>query len=76
MRTGEQVTSALLEKGFEVIALDLDEDIATTLLHAKPDVVFIALHGKLTEKMGVFKGFWKYSDFRMSGPAYLPVLLP
>jgi D-alanine-D-alanine ligase len=49
LRTGEQVTSALLEKGFEVIALDLDEDIATTLLRAKPDVVFIALHGKYGE---------------------------
>ncbi|MGB4515643.1 MAG: D-alanine--D-alanine ligase, partial [Bacillota bacterium] len=46
LRTGKQVSSALLEKGFEVITLDLDEDIATTLLRAKPDVVFIALHGK------------------------------
>ncbi len=47
--TGRQVSSALVEKGFQVTPLDLDDKTVTALAEARPDVVFIALHGKYGE---------------------------
>jgi D-alanine-D-alanine ligase len=47
--TGRQVSSALVEKGFQVTPLDLDDNTVTALAEARPDVVFIALHGKYGE---------------------------
>ncbi len=47
--TGRQVSSALTEKGFNVTTLDLDDNLVTTLKEDRPDVVFIALHGKYGE---------------------------
>lgn len=47
--TGRQVSSALVEKGFGVIALDLDDNLVPALMEARPDVVFIALHGRYGE---------------------------
>lgn len=47
--TGRQVSSALVEKGFHVTGLDLDDNVVTALAEARPDVVFIALHGKYGE---------------------------
>jgi len=44
--TGEQVGLALRQKGLGVVALDLDQDLPLALVREKPDVVFIALHGR------------------------------
>lgn len=49
LRTGEQVGVALRRKGHEVIALDLDDGLVPVLQREKPDVVFIALHGRYGE---------------------------
>ncbi len=49
LRTGEQVGLALRRKGHEVIALDLDEGLVPALQRQRPDVVFIALHGRYGE---------------------------
>ncbi|MDI6817073.1 MAG: D-alanine--D-alanine ligase [Actinomycetota bacterium] len=47
--TGEQIYQALLEKEYEAFKIDLDENVAEDLLRLKPDVVFIALHGRFGE---------------------------
>ncbi|MBC7344570.1 MAG: D-alanine--D-alanine ligase, partial [Clostridia bacterium] len=49
LRTGEAVYQALLEKGYEAAKIDLDEMVVDNLRREKPDVVFIALHGKYGE---------------------------
>lgn len=49
LRTGEQVGVALRCKGHEVVALDLDAELVPALQREKPDVVFIALHGRYGE---------------------------
>ncbi|MDP2211127.1 MAG: D-alanine--D-alanine ligase [Candidatus Aquicultor sp.] len=47
--TGEQIYQALLEKEHEAFKVDLDKNVAEELLRLKPDVVFIALHGRFGE---------------------------
>jgi D-alanine-D-alanine ligase len=47
--TGEQIYQALLEKEHEAFKVDLDEHVSEELLRLKPDVVFIALHGRFGE---------------------------
>ncbi|MDI7247820.1 MAG: D-alanine--D-alanine ligase [Bacillota bacterium] len=49
LRTGEQVGLALKSKGHEVIGLDLDGELVPALQKERPDVVFIALHGRYGE---------------------------
>jgi len=47
--SGQRVLEALREKGIDVFALDVGEDFIEQLLKAKPDRVFIALHGTYGE---------------------------
>ncbi|NPV52335.1 MAG: D-alanine--D-alanine ligase [Firmicutes bacterium] len=49
LKTGTQVAKALEIKGHEVLMFDLDEHLVTNLQNSKPDVVFIALHGRYGE---------------------------
>ncbi|MEW6229233.1 MAG: D-alanine--D-alanine ligase [Bacillota bacterium] len=49
LRTGQQVGLALKQKGHDVISLDLDSNLVPALEREKPDVVFIALHGRYGE---------------------------
>lgn len=49
LRTGQQVGIALKAKGHDVITLDLDDSLVPALLRERPDVVFIALHGRYGE---------------------------
>ncbi|NLS45052.1 MAG: D-alanine--D-alanine ligase [Firmicutes bacterium] len=47
--TGQQVSDALIREGFSVTCLDLDDNLVSDLKSIRPDVVFIALHGKYGE---------------------------
>ena len=47
--TGEQIYRALLAKEHEAFKVDLDENVTEELLRLRPDVVFIALHGRFGE---------------------------
>ena len=49
MKSGSAVTEALLRKGYDAIAIDAAEDVAEKLKDVKPDLVFIALHGRYGE---------------------------
>jgi D-alanine-D-alanine ligase len=46
LMSGRRVERALEERGYPVIALDVDETLVPTLMSEKPDLVFISLHGK------------------------------
>ncbi|MHB1419120.1 MAG: D-alanine--D-alanine ligase [Bacillota bacterium] len=49
LRSGQSVYEALLQKGYQAVKIDPDRNLAARLEEAKPDVVFIALHGKWGE---------------------------
>ena len=49
LRSGAAVYQALLQKGYEAIKLDVDRNIAARLIDIKPDVAFLALHGRYGE---------------------------
>lgn len=49
IRTGDAVVRALTGRGYDVTRLDVGRDIAVQLAAAKPDVAFIALHGRYGE---------------------------
>ena len=46
LRSGTNVELALTRLGHEVIAVDADQHLVRTLREARPDVAFIALHGR------------------------------
>lgn len=46
LKSGRRVERALKEREYPVIALDVDETLVPTLMSEKPDLVYIALHGK------------------------------
>ena len=45
LMSGEDVATALAERGHRVTRIDMDRDVAARLAEAAPDVVFNALHG-------------------------------
>jgi len=49
LKSGQGVYEALLEKGYEAVALDLGRDNISQISEIAPDVVFIALHGRYGE---------------------------
>ncbi|MDD2705924.1 MAG: D-alanine--D-alanine ligase [Acidocella sp.] len=61
MRSGTQVAAALREAGFEVVPVEVGEDLAALLvaLTPRPDVVFNALHGRFGED-GTIQGVLDY----------------
>ncbi len=62
LRTGAACADALASKGYDVVRLDVDLEIAARLRDARVDVAFVALHGRwgedgcvqgLLESMGI-----------------------
>lgn len=49
LKTGNQIRDALLSKNHEVVSFDLDDNLYDGLMNSRPDVVYIALHGKYGE---------------------------
>lgn len=49
VRTGNGIVTALKERGYKVTPLVLADDAITQIQACKPDVVFIALHGRFGE---------------------------
>jgi D-alanine-D-alanine ligase len=49
LRTGNAILTALKERGYQAVALDVGRSIAAKLSSAAIDVAFIALHGMLGE---------------------------
>ncbi len=53
LNSGRCIIQALEQKGYEVIPIDVREDIAVRLVGIKMDVAFNALHGKFGEDGGM-----------------------
>jgi D-alanine-D-alanine ligase len=49
LRTGGQVSKALKSLGYQVTEIDVGENFIEEIKEVKPDVVFIALHGRFGE---------------------------
>ncbi|MHB0977525.1 MAG: D-alanine--D-alanine ligase family protein [Candidatus Aquicultorales bacterium] len=49
LKSGQRVSDALEDRGYEVVRFDVDEKLVENLQQAKPSLVYIALHGKYGE---------------------------
>lgn len=67
LRSGRRVSRALSELGHEVVELDVDEGLVPTLKGARPDLVYIALHGKFGED-GTVQELLEILDIPYTGP--------
>jgi len=70
LSTGRCVIQALENKGYEVIPIDVREDIAARLLEIKIDVAFNALHGKFGED-GAMQGLLEVLRIPYTGSGIL-----
>jgi len=70
LRSGEAVYQALLKLGYTAIKIDASESLVEQLLEEQPDVVFIALHGKLGED-GTLQGLLDIIGIPYTGPGVL-----
>lgn len=70
LRTGKAIYDALLEKGHNAVAIDVDENIVENLKKEKVDLAFIALHGKYGED-GTIQGLLEMLNLPYTGPGLL-----
>jgi D-alanine-D-alanine ligase len=70
LASGAHVVSALEERGYNVVALDLIPELVATLRSEKPDAVYIALHGKLGED-GTIQEMLEFLGIPYTGPGVL-----
>ncbi len=74
LRSGHRVSEALKEKGHPVVKLDIDEHLVSNLKKEKPDLVYIALHGKYGED-GTIQQLLEILDIPYTGPGVFPSML-
>ena len=67
LRSGRRVCNALAELGHEVLELDVDEALVPSLKRERPDLVYIALHGKFGED-GTVQELLEILDIPYTGP--------
>ncbi|MEN6460805.1 MAG: D-alanine--D-alanine ligase [Syntrophomonas sp.] len=67
LRSGQAVFNALKTKGYDVEALDINANSAYELKQIKPDVAFLALHGKKGED-GTVQGMLEILGIPYTGP--------
>jgi D-alanine-D-alanine ligase len=66
LRSGARAEAALRRLGHEVVAIDAGQDMLEKLLDAKPDVAFVALHGRDGED-GTVQGLLEAIDLPYTG---------
>lgn len=74
LKSGRRIGRALEERGYGVINLDVDDSLIPTLLEEKPDLVYIALHGKDGED-GTIQELLEIADIPYTGPGPLPSMI-
>lgn len=67
LASGKGVAKALREAGFETVTLDLDGNNLSEIANIRPDVAFIALHGKGGED-GAVQGVLEWLGIPYTGP--------
>ncbi|MFH1148888.1 MAG: D-alanine--D-alanine ligase, partial [Actinomycetota bacterium] len=70
LKSGRRVARALEDRGYQVLDMDVDESLVPRLLSEKPDLVYIALHGRDGED-GTVQELLEIIDFRYTGPGPL-----
>jgi len=74
LKSGKRIARALTERGYDVIELDVDETLVPTLMSARPDLVYIALHGKGGED-GTVQELLEILGIPYTGPGPLPSII-
>lgn len=74
LKSGRRVARALEEKGYGVSELDVDESLVPTLMSEKPDLVYIALHGKGGED-GTMQELLEILGIPYTGPGPMPCII-
>lgn len=67
LRSGARVAEALEERGHTITRLDLDEQLARSLLEGSFDLVYLALHGRAGED-GTIQGLLEILGIPYTGP--------
>lgn len=68
--TGKQVAEALKTRGYDVVSLDLTENLCQILAQEKPSCAYIALHGQFGED-GCIQGLLEILDIPYVGSGVL-----
>lgn len=74
LASGRRVARALEERGYEVVTHDVDETMVPVLLQEKPDLVYLALHGKYGED-GTVQELLEVIGTPYTGPGPLPSMI-
>lgn len=74
LQSGQRVFDALVELGYRAIALDVTPDLVPTLRSERPDVVYIALHGKFGED-GALQEALEFLGIGYTGPGVTASML-
>lgn len=67
LASGRRVCAALEQAGYYVLALDVTEDLVSTLRSERPDAAYIALHGKYGED-GTIQELLEFLGIPYTGP--------
>lgn len=67
LKSGRRVSAALKDKGYPIIQLDINENLVDILNKEKPDMVYIALHGKYGED-GTIQELLEIMNIPYTGP--------
>ncbi|UCD71873.1 MAG: D-alanine--D-alanine ligase [Syntrophobacterales bacterium] len=70
LRTGEAITKALMDRGYDVCSIDVGYDIAEQLISKQLRVAFIALHGRFGED-GTIQGMLEIMRIPYTGSGVL-----
>lgn len=70
LRSGKRVFDSLKKQGFDVISMDLEDDLIAKLKKEKVDAVYIALHGKFGED-GVAQALLEMANIPYTGSGVL-----
>jgi len=72
--SGRRVSRALEERGYAVVTHDVDETMVPVILSEKPDLVYLALHGKYGED-GTIQELLEITGIPYTGPGPLPSMI-
>ena len=74
LKSGHRVADALDALGYQVLRLDLDDELVAKLQKEKPDLVYIALHGKYGED-GTVQELLEILEIPYTGPGVFSSIL-
>jgi len=70
LRSGKRVFDSLKSQGFDVISMDLEDDLISCLRKEKVDIVYIVLHGRFGED-GIVQGLLEMANIPYTGSKVL-----